>query len=128
MNGRRVKYVVFAAVSGLVAPFFSGCMTRASAEAQAQAAYVAGQHATLKARQAQGLECVTVIGPVGNPQVPWVVGLTLAQAIATAQYVGLEAPREIIITRQGETATMDAKDLLNGADIPLEAGDIIQLK
>ena len=63
-----------------------------------------------------------------NPQVPWVEGLTLAQAIATADYIGADAPKQIIITRQGESATLDAKVLLNGTDIPLEKGDVIELR
>jgi len=64
---------------------------------------------------------------VQNPTVPWVEGLTLAQAIATSNYTGTDAPRQIIITRQGESATLDPKLLLNGADFPLEIGDVIEL-
>jgi hypothetical protein len=60
--------------------------------------------------------------------VPWVTGLTLAQAIATANYVGANGPKQIIITRNGESAAMDAKVLLNGTDIPLEIGDVIELR
>ena len=63
-----------------------------------------------------------------NPQVPWVTGLTLAQAITTANYVGAVEPKQIIITRNGESATMDANVLLNGTDVPLQAGDIIELR
>jgi protein involved in polysaccharide export with SLBB domain len=69
-----------------------------------------------------------VIGPVQNPNVPWVAGLTLAQAIATADYLEPRAPIQIIITRGGESAAMDAKVLLNGTDIPLEIGDVIELR
>jgi hypothetical protein len=65
---------------------------------------------------------------VQNPQVPWVTGLTLAQAIATANYTGADAPKQILITRQGETAAMDAKVLLDGTDIPLEVGDVVGLR
>jgi len=70
---------------------------------------------------------VTVVGPVKYPNVPWVAGLTLAQAIATAEYIGSVDPKEIIITRQGESATLDAKTLLKGKDMPLEMGDVIEL-
>ena len=55
-------------------------------------------------------------------------GLTLAQAIATANYLDAQAPEEIIITRQGESATLDANVLLNGAAVPLEPGDVIELR
>jgi len=60
--------------------------------------------------------------------VPWITGLTLAQAIATSNYVGTDQPKQIILTRHGESATMDANVLLQGTDIPLEIGDIIELR
>ena len=69
-----------------------------------------------------------VIGQVQNTQVQWVSGMTLAQAIASANYTGTDQPKQIIITRNGETATMDAADLLNGKDVPLQAGDVIELR
>ena len=84
----------------------------------------------LMQQQAQAAQTsgVTIIGTVQHPQVPWVAGLTLAQAIATANYVGQNEPKQIIITRNGERAAMDAKVLLDGTDIPLEIGDVIELR
>ncbi|HAO81048.1 MAG TPA: hypothetical protein DCQ92_19175 [Verrucomicrobia subdivision 3 bacterium] len=79
----------------------------------------------MRQQQAAG---VTMVGPVQNPQVPWVAGLTLAQAVATANYIGAQEPKRIIITRQGESAALDAKVLFNGTDIPLEIGDVIELR
>ena len=102
----------------------AGCTTSSSARLKAQNAYLAGQNAALQ-RQAAG---VTVVGAVQNPHVPWVAGLSLAQAIATANYTGADAPKKILITRAGETAAMDAKVLLNGTDIPLEVGDVVELR
>lgn len=102
----------------------AGCTTSSSARLKAQNAFLAGQNAALQQQQPG----VTVIGPVQNPHVPWVAGLTLAQAIATANYTGEGAPRQILITRAGETAAMDAKVLLDGADIPLEVGDVVELR
>jgi hypothetical protein len=114
--------------AGLVILIFAlaaaGCTTSSSARLKAQNAYLAGQNAALQ-RQPAG---VTVVGAVQNPQVPWVTGLTLAQAIATANYTGADAPKQILITRQGETAAMDAKVLLDGTDIPLEVGDVVGLR
>jgi len=111
------------------AALFCGCVTKSKAQAQTQAqvqaAYLAGQNAALR-QQAQ-TPGVTVIGPVQNPDVPWVEGLTLAQAIATAKYIGQHDPKEIIITRQGESAKVAPKMLLNGADVPLEPGDVITI-
>jgi protein involved in polysaccharide export with SLBB domain len=71
---------------------------------------------------------VTIVGAVQNPQVPWVTGLTLAQAIATANYVGADEPSQIIITRNGESAALNAKVLLDGTVIPLEIGDVVELR
>lgn len=102
----------------------AGCTTSSSARLKAQNAYLAGQNEVLR-RQAAG---VTIVGAVQNPQVPWVAGLTLAQALATANYTGADEPKQILITRQGETAALDAKVLLNGTDIPLEVGDVIELR
>ncbi len=106
----------------------TGCVeTKSKARAQAQAAFLAGENAALLKQQQQA-SSVTIIGPVQNPRVPWVEGLTLAQAIATANYLDSRAPKEIIITRQGEDASIDPNVLLRGTVVPLEAGDIITLR
>ena len=116
----------FFAVIGLFALAAGGCTTQSNADARAQAAYLAGQKAALQQQQNQ-TPGVTVIGPVQNPRVPWVAGLTLAQAIATANYLDSRTPKQIIIKRNGESATLDPKVLLNGAVVPLEAGDVIEI-
>ena len=104
----------------------TGCTTKSKARLKEQNAFLAGQNAALRQRaQASG---VTIIGAVQNPQVPWVAGLTLAQAVATANYVGADQPKQIILTRNGESAAMDAGMLLNGVDVPLEIGDVIELR
>lgn len=113
----------------LLALAVSGCTTRSKANAQAQMAFLAGQNAELRQQQQREQTLsVTVIGRVQNPQVAWVEGLTLAQAIATANYLDSQDPKEIIITRQGESASVDPKVLLRGVVVPLEAGDIITLR
>jgi hypothetical protein len=68
---------------------------------------------------------IAVIGPVENHEVPWIEGLTFAQALATAKYTSWHDPKEIILRRQGEEGRINPKDLLNGNDVPLEPGDII---
>ena len=105
----------------------TGCVEmKSKADAQAREAYLAGQNSILK--QQQQAQNITVVGPVQNPQVPWVQGLTLAQAIATANYLDAKAPKEIIITRNGENAKVDPDVLLRGTQIPLEPGDVITLR
>ena len=132
MDGWRKFFCagVAAAIFLLSAVLFCGCVSKSKAQAQAQAraAYLAGQNAALRQQQVEAqAPGVTVVGPVQNPDVPWVEGLTLAQAIATAKYLGQHDPKEIIITRQGESAKLAPKMLLNGADVPLEPGDIITI-
>ena len=108
--------------------FAAGCTTKSSARLKEQNAYLAGQNAVLQQQAASLSSSVTIVGAVQNPQVSWVAGLTLAQAIATANYVGATEPTQIIITRQGESAALDAKVLLDGTVIPLEIGDVIELR
>jgi hypothetical protein len=105
-----------------------GCTTKSKSHMQVQNAFLAGQNAALKQQLAAQPTGVTVIGAVQNSNVPWVAGLTLAQAVATANYIGAQEPKAIIITRQGESAALEAKDLFNGTDIPLEIGDVIELR
>jgi hypothetical protein len=56
-----------------------------------------------------------------------VEGLTLAQAIATANYNGLHDPEAIIVRRDGVDDSIDPKNLLNGNDVVLQGGDIITI-
>jgi|ERR1017187_2354145 hypothetical protein len=106
----------------------TGCTTKSKARLKEQNAFLAGQNAALRQQQAAQASGVTIVGAVQNPQVPWVAGLTLAQAVATANYVGADEPKKIIITRNGESAALDAKVLLDGSIIPLEMGDVIELR
>ena len=105
----------------------SGCVSKSKAQAEVRAAYTAGQRDAYAHIAAAQRTSVKVFGPVQNPEVPWVEGLTLAQAVATANYMAHGNPREIILLRRGESATIDPRDLLNGHDVPLEPGDTITL-
>ena len=111
----------------LLAVILAGCTTKSKSQMQARLAYLEGQNAALKQQPAAGLG-VTVTGAVQNNFVPWVSGLTLAQAIATANYIGATEPTQIILTHDGESATLDAKVLLDGPPIPLLPGDGIELR
>jgi hypothetical protein len=104
----------------------TGCMTKSKSRMQAQLAFLEGQNAALK--QQAGQAGVTVTGTVQNAFVPWVAGLTLAQAVATANFTGADEPQQIILTRQGERAALDAQVLLAGPAVPLEPGDAIELR
>jgi hypothetical protein len=112
----------------MLAAAATGCTTDSKARLKEQNAFLAGQNAALREQQQLQTPSVTIVGPVQNPQVPWVAGLTLVQAIATANYLDAREPKQIIITHDGESATLDANILLNGAAVPLEAGDVIELR
>ena len=121
-----MKFVLTILIFALAA---SGCTTKSTARLRAENAFLAGQNAALRQQpSAQNFNGVTVLGAVQNQQVPWVAGLTLAQAVATANYIGQAEPKKIIMTRAGESATLEAKVLLGGPDIPLEVGDVVELR
>jgi len=105
----------------------SGCTTQSKARLKEQNAFLAGQNAASRQQQSPS-PGVTILGAVQNSAVPWVAGLTLAQAVATANYIGLHEPRQIILTRQGESAVLEPKVLLSGAVVPLEPGDVVEIR
>ena len=107
----------------------TGCTTQSRARMEARDAYLAGQNAALQpAQSSTGMPGVTIIGPVQNRNIPWIAGMTLLQALATADYQDARGPKEIIITRDGESATLNPSVLFDGSVVPLEAGDIIELR
>jgi len=112
----------------LMATLFCGCVTRSDADARVKAAYIAGQKAALTATGADPKTTIAIVGPVKHPKVPWVAGLTLVQAIATAEYTGRHNPKAIIITRHGVPIDINPGDLLNGHVVLLEPGDTINLQ
>ncbi len=123
----RKSLCVGAVLALVMVPLFCGCVTEAQANARAREAYLAGQKAALASMAGQG-QGVAIVGPVQYHNVPWVEGLTLSQAIATATYTGHRNPKFITLTRQGEQATINPKDLLNGNVVPLEPGDTIMIQ
>ncbi len=117
------------AALGLALPliFLSGCVTKGKAEAQARAAFLAGQQQAAQAMETSG-PTVTVVGEVKNKLIPWTAGLTLAKAVVAADYYGRKDPDEITIIRGGEQIHIDPHRLLGGEDVPLQPRDIIALQ
>jgi len=76
----------------------------------------------------QSRNSVTVIGQVRNPLVPWTEDLTLAKALIAADYYAKGDPRHIVIVRKGQASNVDPKQLLAGEDVPLEAGDVVNIR
>ena len=115
----------------LLAVALTGCVTKSKANAQARAAFLAGQQQAIAKMQlaqtaGQG-PCVTVNGDVRNHVVPWTQGLTLAKAVLAADYIGTTDPGQIMIVHNGIATRLDPKQLLSGVDILLQPGDIVQL-
>jgi hypothetical protein len=122
LNGQmKFCFVIF-----FIALVATGCVSRSRSRLEAQNAFLAGQNAALQ--QQQEASGVTVLGAVQTSKVPWVEGLTLTQAVATANYIGLRDPKQIILTRQGESAVLEPKVLLSGAVVLLEPGDVVEIR
>jgi hypothetical protein len=104
-----------------------GCASKVKKRTQAQAAYQMGQQRAydqiFEARRIN----IRVVGPVRNPEIQWSEGLSLTQAIITANYTAAGTPQQIAIVRQQERISVDAEALLHGGDFPLEPGDTIEL-
>lgn len=111
----------------LAALTLAGCVTKAKAREEAQAAFLAGQQQAMTGMQRNQGSSVTIIGAVRNPIVPWTEDLTLARAILAADYTGPTDPNDIIILRNGRAIKVDPNQLLNGEDVPLQAGDTVQI-
>ena len=113
----------------LLAVAFAGCVSKSKADARARAAFIAGQQqAVVRMQQVQGQgPSVTINGEVRNRIVPWTEGMTLAKAVVAADYYGATDPAQIIIVHNGIATRVEPRQLLNGVDIPLQPGDIVQL-
>ena len=129
--GSRVWRSAFpSAALVLVAGFVSGCVTRSKADMQARMAYLAGKrdaYMEIQEQRARG-PAVNVIGPVTDHIIKWIPGLSLSQAIVKAGYIGTQDPKEIVIHRNGQDIQVDPKQLLSGQVVPLEIGDLVELK
>ena len=115
------------ALAALLLTLQSGCVSKSKAQAQARAAFFAGQQQAAQQVQLQG-PTVTVIGPVKNKLLPWTLDLTLAKAVIAAEYYGAQDPTEITIIRDGRLLPVDPRQLLAGEDLPLQPRDIVELK
>lgn len=121
------KLIVACLCSLVLLGWTTGCSRKDRREAELQKAFLAGQQQALQQMQTQR-PSVTVRGEVRNPQVPWVEGLTLTQAILTADYYGRRDPSNIIVIRQGQAFEIDPRRLLRGQEDPLlEVGDLVEL-
>lgn len=94
-----------------------------------QRAFAAGRQQALLEQQQKNEPVIWFRGEVRQARVPWVEGITLAEALATAQYTGNRDPRLITVTRAGQAYSIRPNLLLRGEDNPaLEPGDIVELR
>ena len=110
----------------MLAVVATGCVSKSEADARVRAAYVAGQQAAYQSMQGSMTDIV-ILGNVKTHHVPWVNGLTLAQALATATYTGTQDPQQIILKRNTVETQVDPKLLLGGRDLALQPGDVISV-
>ncbi len=103
-----------------------GCVTKGEANARAREAFLAGQQQGMARRAGAAGPVVVINGPVQSPTLPWSPDLTLAKAIVAAGYRGND-PTSIVISRNGQDIAVDPKRLLAGEDLPLFAGDAIEI-
>src|SRR6266496_4589684 len=106
-----------------------GCVSKTKAKLKEREAFMAGQQqamAMARFQQQSQNPSVTVVGQVRNPVIPWTEDLTVAKAVVASEYFG-KNPKEIIIVHQGQATRIEAKRLLAGDDLPVEAGDTIQI-
>ena len=119
---------VLTTVSLVLALALAGCATKAKANKQTREAFVAGQrqgHArVVEARRVN----IRFVGPVRQPEIAWADGLTLAQAIAAADYADVRNPRTIVVIRQRERIPVDPEALLRDEDLLLEPGDTVEIQ
>jgi hypothetical protein len=105
----------------------TGCTTRSKARAEAQAAYQAGQEHTFASVEEARRINIRFVGPVRHAEIIWADGLTLARAIAAADYWDARDPKMITIVRQRERLNIPPREILNGKDWPLEPGDTVEM-
>ena len=86
----------------------TGCTSQTKAREQAKAAFMAGQQSAMMRMAQPQKPVVTFIGQVQVPSVPWTEGLTLAQAIVSAGYMGRD-PKQIVIVRNGPRSAPEAR-------------------
>jgi hypothetical protein len=105
----------------------AGCVSKATANARAHAAFIAGQQQGAAAQLNE--VSVWVVGNVRTSVLPWTAELTLAKAIAAADYQGTQDPNTFVLQRNGRAPQyVSLKQILDGYDTPLEPGDRIEIR
>ena len=111
----------------------AGCTTKSASRERAQTAFYRGQAAALadqlaaKAPPKTPPNTVAIIGPVKVSALKWTPDLTLVKTIVAAEYIPEGEPGQIVIVRNGIQIPVSAAQLLNGDDVPMQPGDVVEL-
>lgn len=114
-------------LSALAVLLAVGCVSKDAAREDARRAFEAGVQ---QGRKEGAIRSTHVFfrGPVGRPTLEWRPGLSLAQAIVEVVYTAPNDPVAISITRDNRILPVNLDELLRGVDIPLLAGDVIDIR
>lgn len=117
-----IGVLILLAISG------AGCVSKSEMKSRQRAAFLAGEKQGAAVAQVNATS-VWVVGNVRNPTVPWTPELTLRQTLIEADYQGPGDPGEIVVSRKGsEPVNVSSQELLNGFDMPLQAGDRVEVR
>jgi hypothetical protein len=107
-----------------------GCVSKSELNNRVRMAYLAGQRDAAMQMQAGAVQgpSVTFVGPVNNHVVKWTEGLTLSQAILKAVYSSPTDPATILVHRAGQNIESSPNQLLEGRDVPLQPGDVVEIR
>lgn len=126
----KTPHLLKLSLPATVLPLFlvtAGCVTKSDAQARTREAFIAGRKQGVAAQLKSNT--IWVVGHVQNQNIPWTDELSLAKAIIAADYLDAGDPGQIVLRRQGEaTRFFSAQQLLNGFDLLIEPGDIIELR
>lgn len=114
-------------ISALALLLAAGCVSQEQSREEVRKAYEAGLQQGRKEAEMRSTH-VLIRGPVQRSAVAWREGLTLAQAIVEAVYTAPQDPVAISITRGNRIIPVDLNELLRGIDIPVEVGDLIDIR
>lgn len=121
----RMKMLLYCLLCAGFLPV-TGCVSKQAA----RRSYLEGVQRGAAAEQARQNQppSVTVLGDVRQNVIAWSDGLTLAQAITTAQHARRQSPRAIVLRRGDETIRITPEHLFQGGEDPaLLPGDVIEL-
>lgn len=122
MKGLLPRLIAFVLLALL-----AGCVSKSNARLQVSSAYFAGRAQGLQQAQPANPAVIRFVGPVRNSTIPWTEGMTLAEAIVTAEYISSSNPKSIFVTRNGGRIFVDPRQLLRGNDFIVQAGDVVEI-